>query len=109
MERTRGVGQPRKPGITVSSISSKKAISMNWQMRAILLKFWLQRTMGYAAVANFCMLLYLVLDKFKLTRFWIPLLLVCIIAAIVFGYLEDKIGLARAEYELTAERMGLKK
>jgi tetrahydromethanopterin S-methyltransferase subunit E len=81
---------------------------MIWQRKIILLKFWLQRTMGYASIANFCMLLYLVLDKFKLTRFLIPLMILCIVAAVVFGYIEDKIGMAKEEYLIQAERMGLK-
>jgi hypothetical protein len=53
------------------------------------------------------MLLYLVLDKWKLTRFLIPLLLAFLIIAVIFGYIEDKIGMAKEEYLIQAHRMGL--
>jgi hypothetical protein len=65
--------------------------------------------MSYASIANFCMLLYLVLDKFHLTKWLIPLMILCITLAIVFGYLEDKFGFAREEYLITTNRMGLDK
>jgi len=55
------------------------------------------------------MLLYLVLDKFHLTKLLFPAILLCLLLAVVFGYVEDKVGLARAEYEIQCERMGLKK
>lgn len=109
MERIRGTALYRKQGITGLNTLYEKKKSMSWQRRAILLKFWLQRTMGYAAVANFCMLLYLILDKWHLNKWWIPLIVICLVSAVLFGCAEDKIGLAGEEYLIQAERMGLRK
>lgn len=80
-----------------------------WQAKVIKIKFWVQRTMGYAAIANFGLLLYLVLDRKGMGGWTVPIAILCVIVGVVFGWLEDRVGLARAEYELNAERMGIKK
>ena len=65
--------------------------------------------MSYVSVFNFFMLMYLVLDKLKLSKFTIPGVIICIALAVTFGYIEDRIGLAREEMTLQSRRMGLLK
>ncbi len=83
-----------------------------FKKRIIKVKFWIQRVMSYVSVLNFFLLAYLVLDRLGVKlSFWKTTLFILVVIgiSILLGYLEDRLGLAREEFELNAERMGLKK
>lgn len=85
---------------------------MAWKSKLILIKFYIQRVMSYASILNFFMLTYLVLDRLNLryTNIVMGLIIIgTIFISIGLGYLEDKCGLAKEEFELNARKMGLLK
>ena len=83
---------------------------MTWQARFILYKFYFSRALSYAGLLNSFLLIYLVLDKWKLGILAVTILfIVAIISAFVLGYLDSKCGLAKEDYDLQRRLMGIKK
>jgi len=66
------------------------------------------RSMSYMAVANSCMLLFLLVKNLELSidlRLWgAPIIVSIILLMALFGYLEDKLGLWREELRITHTR-----
>ena len=91
---------------------------MDWQTQFIYFKFWFQRSLSYMGIFQFMMIAYLFFIKVipprlansKTKRYCLVLLVLVIFAlAVLAGYLEDRLGLAGAEFELNARKMGLLK
>ncbi len=74
-------------------------------------KLWIQRTMSWIAVVNSGMILFLVLSRLQdygveihITAWFIPIYLGIIFLMMLFGYIEDRVGLYREESRAAASR-----
>lgn len=91
----------------------EKALQSFFSVRKVLVysKVWAQRTMSWIAVLNSAMILFLVLAKLQeygikiaITRWFIPIFLLLVLAMIFFGYLEDRAGFHREELHQITKR-----
>lgn len=91
----------------------EKALQRFFSVRRVLVysKVWAQRTMSWIAILNSAMILFLVLAKLQeygikiaITRWFIPLFLLLVLAMIVFGYFEDRAGFHREEIHEIAKK-----
>ena len=81
----------------------------------VYLKFCFQRALGYVAIFQSFGMLYLVLGRMidkgvlplKSEKYLFAIAGVALVVLIFAGYLEDRCGMAREEYELQRKRMGL--
>jgi hypothetical protein len=78
---------------------------------AIQSKFWIQRTMSWLAIVNSAMILFLVLSKLQdyglkiyITRWFIPIYIATLVLMILFGYIEDKLGVFKKESEILQKK-----
>ncbi|MBW2967076.1 hypothetical protein KY362_01175 [Candidatus Woesearchaeota archaeon] len=90
-----------------------KALKSFFSFRKMLVysKVWAQRTMSWIAVLNSAMILFLVLARLQefglnisITKWFIPIFLVLVIAMVFFGYLEDRAGFHREEIHELSKR-----
>jgi len=74
-------------------------------------KVWIQRSMSYIAIVNSGMILFLLLAKLQdygfsihITKWFFPIFLVSIVAMLVVGYLDDKLGFHKEEHLVSQKR-----
>ena len=87
-----------------------------WQNKIAKCKFWAARTYTYISLWNGIMMGYLVLGRmydkgvitFNPDKYFLVIILGTFVITVLIGWLEDKVGLASAEYRLSAQRMGLR-
>jgi hypothetical protein len=88
----------------------------NWKLAIAYCKFWIQRTYSYISCFSGLATAYLVWGRLsdkgkippKLEKYFPLFCLGIIILLVIVGYIEDKLGLAEAEYKIATKRMGLK-